>query len=73
MSSAVYSSSIVQRVEKCWSCIEKPDSRTNHSYEKTSSIEKLKPKIVRVFVSSTFTDFNSERETLLKNVRYIFT
>jgi hypothetical protein len=40
----------------------------NYYYNKNSKLENNKFKVIRVFVSSTFTDFYNEREELVKNV-----
>lgn len=55
-------------VVKCWEKIEEECANFNTNKGTHFSASKLKSRIVRVFVSSTFTDFHNERENLVKKV-----
>lgn len=64
----------IQRVvDKCWQDIE--DSCNNqHNWKSSPSIDSSKGwRVVRLFVSSTFTDYHAEREILVKKVCYFMT
>ena len=54
------------QVQRCWEAIEKQVSNYKVPAEYCKPRRNIGKQIVRVFVSSTFTDFHSEREILVK-------
>ena len=57
-------------IEEMWKIIDNQILNKSSDYfkPKTNTNQQKKPKCIRVFVSSTFTDFFSERESLVKRV-----
>ena len=65
---------IEEKVRRCWQETEEQciDGERGHSGQEQEEEEEEDTggwRTVRVFVSSTFTDFHSERETLVKKVK----
>ncbi len=58
-------SSIAEKIETMWQLIDKQMKCGKYCSKKSNS---KPPRAIRVFVSSTFTDFFSEREVLIKQV-----
>ena len=54
-------------IEEMWTSIDKEIEENHETYYKPKNVNTT-PNCIRVFVSSTFTDFFNEREVLVKEV-----
>ena len=69
--SDVMSSKFEERIKQCWHTIESQcvgQAGDDNSATNNDDIPDYQSKIVRVFVSSTFSDYHSEREALFRKV-----